>query len=684
MYICIVKPVISILLLCLTAMLPACALGAVAPVWADSLVLGRVLAYRRSMPVEADGIHTNVYVRYHLKTERRNFTLMAVPSMYAVSRGRREYAGESYSTLYIMDNRIKRAVRRINIGTIPRHKTAMETVMKYLTPDVYAVTMLDNQLLSPFNRHNVGLYRYVVTRLTAGRAEIVFRPRRRNTQLISGSAIVDGVTGRIVRIEFRGEYDMVRFRVSAVMGSSGLRSLMPKTCDIEAVFRFMGNRISSTYHSVFDNPVSLPDTVVGSHDERLMAEVRPEPLPPDMRRVYAAANADRRIETAEPDGGKEEGKVWKKVLWDSFGDYVVNKTSGRFGADGRGAFRISPVLSPLYLGYSGRRGLTYKVELNGSYRFSESSDVSLGFDGGYSFKQQQFYFKVPLRFNFNRRRGGFVGVEVGNGNRITNSDIVDQVKNESLDSLDWEGMNLDYFKDFYVKLVGNYDLSDKWSVQPGLVFHRRSAVDYGGFELAGRPAVYYSFAPSLQVQFRPAGWEGPVLTTDYERGVKAGKADMEYERFELDLSWKKRLRTLRSLSLRVGAGLYTSKSRESYFLDYVNFREENIPGGWNDDWTGEFQLLDGNWYNASEYYARANVTYESPLMLLSRIPFVGRLMEMERVYANALVVERLYPYVECGYGFTNRFFSMGVFVAARNDGFAGIGCRFGFELFRDW
>ena len=362
----------------------------------------------------------------------------------------------------------------------------------------------------------------------------------------------------------------------------------------------------------------------------------------------------------------------------------MHKTSGRVGADGRGAFRISPVLSPLYLGYSGRRGLTYKVELNGSYRFSESSDVSLGFDGGYSFKQRQFYFKVPLRFNFNRRRGGFVGVEVGNGNRITNSDIVDQVKNESLDSLDWEGMNLDYFKDFYVKLVGNYDLSDKWSVQPGLVFHRRSAVDYGGFELAGRPAVYYSFAPSLQVQFRPAGWEGPVLTTDYERGVKAGKADMEYERFELDLSWKKRLRTLRSLSLRVGAGLYTSKSRESYFLDYVNFREENIPGGWNDDWTGEFQLLDGNWYNASEYYARANVTYESPLMLLSRIPFVGRLMEMERVYANALVVERLYPYVECGYGFTNRFFSMGVFVAARNDGFAGIGCRFGFELFRDW
>ena len=71
-------------------------------------------------------------------------------------------------------------------------------------------------------------------------------------------------------------------------------------------------------------------------------------------------------------------------------------------------------------------------------------------------------------------------------------------------------------------------------------------------------------------------------------------------------------------------------------------------------------------------------------MFLSRIPCIGRLMEMERIYSNLLVVEHLYPYVEYGYGFTNRFFSMGVFVATRNTEFAGFGCRFGFELFRDW
>ena len=71
-------------------------------------------------------------------------------------------------------------------------------------------------------------------------------------------------------------------------------------------------------------------------------------------------------------------------------------------------------------------------------------------------------------------------------------------------------------------------------------------------------------------------------------------------------------------------------------------------------------------------------------MLLSRAPFVGRYVEMERIYASALVVDGIYPYTEMGYGFTNRLFSIGLFVATRNAKYDGIGCRVGLELFRDW
>ena len=680
-YICIMKHRWGIVALCVLLLFfhqyPADAKAAT-----DSLTLQRVLAYRQSMPVNMNGTHTNIYIRYYFNTERRNFTLMAIPSMYAISRGRREFAGESYSTIYIKDNIVKEAVQQLNTGTIPRHKTAMTTLNKYLLPDIYGVTIIDNQLLSPFNRHNVSLYRYTITNLTGNRAEIVFRPKRYNTQLVSGSAIADRNTGRIIKINISGEYDMVRFHITAEMGKKGIRSLLPKTCDIDASFHFVGNKIKASFHSVYDNPIYLPDSIVNSHDTKLMAGIRPDPLPVEIKELYARNDSARN--KADSTRLKKEESMWKKILWNSFGDYVINRTKGNFGTNRQGAFRISPILNPLYLSYSGRRGLTYKFKINGSYKFSLNSDFSVAFNAGYSFKQKQLYFNIPVKFNFNKKRNGYVGLEIGNGNRITNSSIVDQVKHESLDSIDWDRMNLDYFKDFYVKYAANYDLSDQWSVKPGLIFHRRSAVDKAGFEMAGRPVSYYSLAPSLQVQFRPSGWDGPIITTDYERGIHAGKANMEYERFEFDVAWIKRLYSLRSLSLRLGGGFYTSKSKNSYFLDYANFKEENIPVGWNDNWTGEFQLLNSNWYNVSEYYARANATYESPLMILSRIPYVGRMIEMERIYVNALFVEHLTPYIEYGYGFTNRFFSMGIFMATRNKEFDGFGCRFGFELFRDW
>ena len=105
--------------------------------------------------------------------------------------------------------------------------------------------------------------------------------------------------------------------------------------------------------------------------------------------------------------------------------------------------------------------------------------------------------------------------------------------------------------------------------------------------------------------------------------------------------------------------LYAKRGRSSYFLDYSNFRENTIPGGWNDGWSGEFELLNASWYNASNYYVRGNFTYETPLLAVSWLPLVGHYIEMERIYVSALSVKSLHPYLECGYGFTTRLFSVG-------------------------
>ena len=95
-------------------------------------------------------------------------------------------------------------------------------------------------------------------------------------------------------------------------------------------------------------------------------------------------------------------------------------------------------------------------------------------------------------------------------------------------------------------------------------------------------------------------------------------------------------------------------------------------------------MLNANWYNASDYYFRANATYESPLLFLSFCPIVGQIVEKERIYLSALAVRGLLPYVEAGYGFTNRAFSMGIFTGWSKYGFEGVGMKFGFELFNNY
>ena len=415
-----------------------------------------------------------------------------------------------------------------------------------------------------------------------------------------------------------------------------------------------------------------------------MDSLRPMPLPDDFLQLYAEHNA----QAAASKGvvKKKKKNPWKYVFWDVIGDNLVNRIKGNFGANDQGSFRISPLLNPLYLGYSGKRGFTYKFKIRGHYSFTTDQDLGIQFRGGYSFKQKQFYFRLPITYTFDRDHQGFVMAEVGNGNRITHPGIKESLIDELPDdSARLEKMQLDYFRDTYIKLRSNYDFNAYWGMGLGATFHRRSAVEKSGFERHGRPSVYHSFAPMIETTLRPWGWKGPIFTINYEQGIKGiGHANMRYGRLETDAIWLRRFFRLRSLSLRWGGGIYTMKDKDAYFLDFENFREDNMPGGWNDDWTGDFQLLNRDTYNSSDYYVRANLTYESPLMLLSKAPLLGKYVEMERVYVSALVVDGIYPYTEMGYGFTNRLFSIGIFVATRNIEYDGIGCRVGLELFRDW
>lgn len=695
---------------------------------ADRQLLRMVMNYPRMIinQPRQDTLVTYGYTKYRIEVERRNFTILGIPTLFYIARdGRREYFGENYSQYQlIVDRRDKRGSRHrhplsyrvdrrdiLNISTIYHNHRSLTVVFDFLKPRFYEPTLFGDHILSPINKHNRRYYQYSF--LSMGTTTMIrFKPRLKNTELVEGWVMAEQ-DGRITEFYVRGEYDMIAFGLKGTMGDHGFASTLPARCDISAEVNVMGNKLQAYYTSVYNQQTPVARELWGSDNIPLMESLRPIPLTPTEEHVVkdylrirsandsiAAARADslQTVTAMEEHHQRKSffrrlGKTAKYIFWDILGDNMVNRINTDLGSNRQGHLRIGPLLNPLYFEYSAHRGLVYKCDVNGNYTFSPQQKIEFRTRLGYAFKLHQFYFDIPLTYTFNKRRNGFIQIEIRNGNRITNSRILDEIKAQQAanptmrrDTINWDAMSLDYFKDMEWKTAVNYDIiPDRLGLQAGLITHRRSAVHPEGFLQAGKETVYHSTAPFLQLSYRPVGQEGPVITAQWERGMRGlFGANTRYEKMEADLQYILPMICTRSLSLRFGSGIYTNRDDHAYFLDYSNFQLDFLPGGWQDRWTGDFELLNSNWYNASKYYIRANATYESPLMFLTFIPKLGQIIERERLYASSLCVAGLNPYVELGYGCTTRAVSIGIFTGFTFPKFNGVGMKFSFELFNNW
>ena len=166
------------------------------------------------------------------------------------------------------------------------------------------------------------------------------------------------------------------------------------------------------------------------------------------------------------------------------------------------------------------------------------------------------------------------------------------------------------FKDNYMRLTNHWRLSPHWAMELGMVAHNRIAIRPDFYQSIGYPDKYKSVAPAIGIEWRPKAEKGIVLKLDYEQGFKnLLGSNIDYGRAEFDAQTILYSSRRQSYSMRFGTGFYTRRGAHWDFVDYTNFHDNNIPGGWNDEWSGDFELLSSYWYNASNYYLRANFTY---------------------------------------------------------------------------
>ena len=651
----------------------------------DSPILDKIYKYHQLHRNEIHNIQDNVYAKFRFNVEKRNVILWLIPSMYVLAKDPREYIRESYNNVTFKNEHDFDVNKQVVTGTIRKNRKAMPVIIEYNTPRIYDITLYDGYMLSPFNRINRHYYRYKQIRQSDGTTRLEFRPKLYNTQLVNGFAIVETETGRIIRTVINGEFDMLSFCSDVRHENNDSLALMPTQCTTAATFRFMGNRVSTVFNSKYHQTKSLPDSIIEAESMTLMDSLRPVPLAESDKRIYEALAQRQREaeEAAAADTTEHKVNKWKHFWWDIVGDNLVTPLAAE-SKDKGAEFRLSPIINPLNVRYSGSKGISYKMNLSFQYKFNEHRYLSLEPMFGYNFKQRQFYFTAPLRMTYNPKRNGYAEIVWGNGNRISNSSVLDQINHEHGDSLSFNEPDADKFKDTYVKLTNNIMLYEWFDLETRLVYHQRTAVNKGLMIKYNMPTRYRSFGPALKFKFRPWLERGPVITVDYERSFKnVLRSNIQYERWELDGQWKMKIAGLRLLNLRTGYGFYTNKS-DNFFLDYANFCENNLPEGWDDRWTGNFQLLDSKVYNESNFYYRNNVSYETPMLFATWLPYIGKYIEKERLYFSNVIVQDTRPYFEIGYGLTNRYVSLGFFASFYNTKFQRAGVTFDFELFKRW
>ena len=264
----------------------------------DTTVINRIFRYAASVDTSGiEGTHTYAYQRFFINTKKRNPILMAVPTMYGIAHGgARSFAGEFYDKVDFHSYGHYDTKRVLDINTIPHRRRTLTTILKYLTPEIYHTTIVDKYILSPFNKVNRRFYRYKTIYLDNRQAKVIFKAKVDNTQLVSGRATVDIATGRIISVDFYGEYDMLRFRLSLQMGDEGLHSLLPVRCEMNGRFKFVGSHITASYLCHYGMNTAVDDSlhlVYGQSMEgdsiirETMSRIRPEPLTAEEDTIFS-------------------------------------------------------------------------------------------------------------------------------------------------------------------------------------------------------------------------------------------------------------------------------------------------------------------------------------------------------------------------------------------------------------
>ena len=712
---------------------------------ADS-IMERVVFFAPMHREAVKSYEAGLYIKGRVNVRKKNRLIRFIPTMFRLRKGVDEYMAELYSDLHFTAPNLYDQKLKASVGTAREFWEMNDRLPEYFHINVYAPTLLYDQFMSPLDPDARKYYAYRLDSVVRAGREIryciSFTPRNRSYQLVTGHLVVSNDVWSVRELHFKGRSDLIRFDNHVYMGDVGDDDeFVPVQCQMQATFSFLGNVVDADYTAQLDYHdivihTSTPrrkgkdkydltdyftlrcDTNAYRRDTAYFNIIRPIPLSKHEQQLYTDYFLNNDTLRKRP-----RWKNKRLEFWGELGDALTSRYTLDLAR--MGSVRCSPLINPFLLSYSGSNGFSYRQTFKYSLLMQGDRLLRMNPRIGYNFTRKEFYWALPIHFDYWPSKRAAISIDIGNGNRIYSSDVLDDLKAMPDSLFNFDKIHLDYFKDLYFKFAHTWEITNGLTLDVGLTIHRRTEVERSDFQsiypikppqstypqadasgtsqnppgfdpeiLSCLSHVYTSFAPRVRISWTPGQYyymngerkvnlrsRYPTFSVDWERGIEGILPHSgTYERVEVDMHQQMRLAPMHNLYLRLGWGKFTNQDN-LYFVDFANFTRHNLPVGWNDEVGGVFQLLDRRWYNSSSQYLRGHVTYEAPFLLMRHLMKYTQYVLNERLYVNALVVPHLRPYLEAGYGIGTHIFDFGVFASFANWKYQEIGCKFTFELF---
>lgn len=699
---------------------------------------------------------SDVYVRHRMNTHRKGHIVRYIHNMLPLESGDRNYLTEAQLRSQY------RPPGEIDCKVVAFHTTAkylpssrIRTISRF-NFQLYEANLFTDRILNPLHKRNRRFYKYTYKnkKLTGSTATacIEVRPRFSNDELIVRADFdIDEESGAVKQFFIFFHYGFQNFAVSGKAGLDGYETLVPAKMHIYTTFHLLGNHVEEISDVFINHHFNIPpkreNTTESPYDltkqcllqidttkivtERAFFENnRPIPLRRVEKEIYSRFDekqtqgkgfgakdfTDIKEDKNEPDSllnkvatddsstNSTSTSKHHRLIGPRTQEVLLSSHSFQLDDEGRASLRLPAIITPSMVQWSKSKGVSLQARIRFRFKMN-AADEFFSFNPciGYSFKQKQVYWDLPVKIDCFPRINGEFTIEAGGGSHMYSSQQADEVRSqlkgvEKYDSLlnILNNYGFHYYKDTHVKSNFAFSPISGLKLNLGLRFYRRTMVEWN--DLAASTGMKHhlsSIGPRIQIQWTPGQYfymrgkrriplysKYPTFTTGYERGYALGTGQTAYERFEGDIRYRLPLYALRSLYFSFGWGVYTQRSPEC-FLDYDYFRYNYLPEGLNDEMAGEFQLLSSHWYNESRYYLRLTSTYESSMLLLSKLPVLCRYVQKERIYFNLLSVKSLNLYSECGYGVSTNLLDISTFVSIAPEHSVDIGFKFVLRLFED-